>query len=519
MGIAKYFSKDLLAINKLLNADHTALVQILNSKVIGIAFDANAASTFEGSSALDLTVRLIARLYPRISIVDLSLNHQPKKIELINLARSINSNIEIVEDTNSINILLIAGAQNSNPILPGKKVYIGSSGWTANFSSRKSLTFGNSRNPFGAGLAACIATSNVFRFVFSDLIPGKSLDDEVAFSPLDESESGALQNQIQIPNVVLVGLGAIGNGFIWSMSKLPDANGEIDVVEPEAVSMSNLQRYVLFEERHVGAAKIDCIAGFFTNPALKINLYRGRWADYLNHKGNWEIENVAVAIDNKRDRINIQSSLPRRIFNAYTEENLVGIARHLNFLETSCLACGYIPSIKERNYTEEVAINCHVHPNVIKDYLNHNLTVDAVFQNYTVSLLDMIAKANHIDRQLLNQFHGKRVPEFYSDFICGGISLALAPSSAVEIKNIDAPLAFQSAMAGILLAAEIIVENNGLRRVTLKQQSHFYPLNPFSAHNPYQHNLEKDASGRCICADETFKKQYQQKWFQKRVNG
>ena len=278
--------------------------------------------------------------------------------------------------------------------------------------------------------------------------------------------------------------------------------------------MSNLQRYVMFSEEDINLIKVDLVLKEFKNKKIKVTPYKKTWAGYLNERKNWNIETVAVAIDNKKDRIGIQSSLPKRIFNSYTESNLIGIVRHIDFINSACLACGYIPSQKGKNYINEVAENCNIPSlsNAVKDYINLNLDVDfiRVPQN-TSSLLDVIAQANNIDRNKLNQFHGKKVNEFYSEFICGGISINLSSKENIA-TNIDAPLAFQSAMAGILLAAEIIIDASNLRNYQFKQQSHIYPLNPINPNNPFNHDLSKDNTQRCLCMDKDFQNQFQKKW-------
>ncbi len=49
----------------------SAFKEKLAAQAVGIAFDANAAATGEGEATLDLLVRLLSRLYPKIAIVPL----------------------------------------------------------------------------------------------------------------------------------------------------------------------------------------------------------------------------------------------------------------------------------------------------------------------------------------------------------------------------------------------------------------------------------------------------------------
>ena len=518
MGIAKYFSKDLLAINQVLKNSNKNLEGILLKTKVGIAFDTNAIETNEGIKALDLAVRLLARLYPNINIFDVSGKHETEIKRLQQLAKSINASITLSSEVANLDVMLVAGETKLIPKTSGRILFFGSDNWNSKFSLNNIQRFQDTDNPFGCGVAACIAVSNTFRFLFKEFIADKVLDDELNFSTLYFSNSNTDHNpelrSTELKDVVLVGIGAIGNGAIWALSNIPMLEGRLDIVDNEEVALSNLQRYVLFDEKDIEKSKVESAQKSFTKAKLKVTPFHTSWAGYLKERNNWKIETVAVAIDNKRDRIGIQSALPRQIVNAYTESNLLGIARHTDFVNSACLACGYIPLQKEKNYINEVADNCNIPTlsNLVKDYINLNLGVETViFPQNTSSLLDVVAQANGIPREQLTQFHGKKINQFYSEFVCGGISLSM---STVENKtnNLDAPLAFQSAMAGILLAAELVIDAGDLRQNAIAQQSHIYPLNPMGKLNPYNHRLSKDTSGRCLCGDTDFQNQSLMKW-------
>ena len=398
------------------------------------------------------------------------------------------------------------------------KLYIGSDNWNSLFSINKPQSFSDTTNPFGCGVAVCIAVSNLFRSVFKEYLGGVKLDEDVVFSTINYNTTSTKHNpelnEVIVKDTVFAGLGAIGNGSIWALLNLEDLSGRIDLVDKEEIELTNLQRYVMFAEEDIDRPKVQRAAEFLKDKKFDVNPFKKTWSEYLEERGNWNIGTVLVSIDNKKDRIGIQSSLPRKIFNAYTETRLLGIARHLDFIESACLACGYILANKEKNYINEVADNCNIPQSsaLVKDYINLNLDVNAAPPPpHTQSLLDLIANANSIDRQSLNQFNGKKVEEFYSEFVCGGILLSLSDQPGEE-KSLEAPLAFQSAMAGILLAAELVIEDNHLRNKPIKKLSHINPLIPLGAHNPYNHQLEKDKTGRCLCRDEDFRKRYVTKW-------
>ena len=109
MAIAKYFSKDLLAINQLIKSNQSNLEAILLKNKIAVAFDQNAIDTREGQKALDLLIRLLSRFYPLLSIIDLTSENEEKVTELSELAKSINSRIEIFTDLDDVSAVILAG--------------------------------------------------------------------------------------------------------------------------------------------------------------------------------------------------------------------------------------------------------------------------------------------------------------------------------------------------------------------------------------------------------------------------
>jgi len=83
-----------------------------------------------------------------------------------------------------------------------------------------------------------------------------------------------------------------------------------------------------------------------------------------------------------------------------------------------------------------------------------------------------------------------------------------------EISTAEVPLAFQSALTGILLASEVVLDALGHRTDTFSGVTQLYPLTPIQEEgNPYNHNLPKDVTGRCLCRDQDFVEQFKQKWY------
>lgn len=519
MALAKYFSKDLLAINRLINTDHNILTKKLEETVISIAFDENSINTFEGSCGMDLIIRLLSRFYPRLKIIDLAGTHNCEVLAFGEQAKKINSKLEIVDDTVKEDVLIVLGQTEKKNIYAGLKVFLGSDNWLAKYSDRSIQKFGESNNPFGAGLAVCLTVSNVFRYVFREYLPYHDLDSEFELSAYTlKSDSNPADNpafeEFNIGDLVIAGVGAIGNGVVWSLSKINSLKGNIHLVDEEKVGLSNLQRYILLEEDDEKGVKVEIAKKYLRQNGLEVTPFKHNWDSYLNTTGNWKIKKVAVGIDNIKDRIGIQSTLPETIFNAFTEPELLAITRHKDFINDACLGCSNIPTAKKKDYTNEIADNCKIpgKANLVKDYYNLELPVGVPIPNSNQeSLLMTIAKANGTTIEKLSRFHNMRLNEFYSDFVCGGVILEVSNGDN-QISNVDAPLAFQSAMAGILLAAEIVKDASS-QKLEQEQRTDIYHLSPIvNGQNPFHRLIEKDLTGRCICRDEDFLNGYVTKW-------
>lgn len=507
MSLAKYFSKDLLAIRQVLG--HGSLEkfeQLLNSHVIEIAFD-DEVNKSEGGMMLDILVRLLSRLYPRMKFTYLGKGDMSAVIEdCLKKVKSINSLVEVEESKPSFSIIIGKTETGSD----GRRMYVGSDKWTAKLSTNASLVCGESFNPFGAGVAGCLAASNLFRFIFQEFINHPELDSNVSLdvsslncgTPADVDVSG-----IDLGVIHLAGMGAIGNGFLWAMSNLVKCKGILKVIDHETLATSNLQRYIATKENDVGKFKSDLAKDFYSGNSIVVEPFKMKWAEYISTAEGSSVELVAVAVDSAKDRIGIQSSLPRLIINAFTENNIAGITRHLNFGDKACLVCGFIPEKKMRDYSQEVSDNLGISnlENQVRHYIANNSIVDD-------NLITWISNANGIRKEDLSRFIGQPFSNFYSDAVCGGMLLSLTGTISDNFK-MEAPLAFQSAIAGILLASEVVLIKCGYRNEEFPNSSQLYPLLKIkSPSNPYSTQLLRDSTTRCICADQDFKEVYKRKW-------
>jgi len=505
MALANFFDKSALAASQILTGyDRTAFEERLLTSPIEIAFDQNAVESNEGKNTLELSVRLLSRFYPEIILTALDTPAKRLLGPMGDIARSINPSIGL-EATSPVATIAVG----ITPIERPRKVYfIGSDGWISHFSPHRPSGSANSSNPFGAGAAACFGAANVFRHVFSDQLKSAQDDSAFSLSLIDFEKQTTVNNTspedlgeqlIDLGQTVVVGLGAIGNGFVWALSKTPLIQGNIDLIDPEPIDLSNLQRYVLTAQGDVDVYKTEFAKKWLTSSRLNVTSHTGDWNSYLTSRGNWELETVVAAVDSAQARISLQGSLPKHILNAWTQASDLGISRHFNFLEDACLACIYPPrpGAKSESILISESFGLSEHEMLIREMLYNNSPLGQEW-------VEKIAEAKSVPAELLEPYIGKPIRDFYHTVFCGGVLLGQEPN-----RQVETPMTFQSALAGILLAAELIIFKGKFRQHPIETTTRIDLLRPLAQY--LNDPIKKPTNGRCICQDEDFRERYSEK--------
>lgn len=506
MALANFFDRAATAASQVLAGFGTAAFsERLRAQVVGLAFDGEAAHSAEGAALLDLTVRLLARLYPTLAIHALDGPAAERAVELCGLARAINPAIDLGGDVGQASVTVCVGC--TALAIPGRALYAGSDGWIARFSPAGPVGCGPSANPFGAGGAACIAAANVFRAVFADQIPGGGLDGEIALDLRDyrtaaPGAAGGEVGSINLGEAHLVGLGAIGNGAVWALARLPALTGTLHLIDHEVVDLSNLQRYAMAAQADVDRAKVEVAAALLAGTGLHVAPHRATWAEYLAARDDWRLDRVAVALDTARDRVAVQAALPRWIVNAWTQEGDLGVSRHGFTDGKPCLACLYLPADAVKDEDDRIAEELgmpEAQPEV-RRMLQTSEPVPAAF-------VERIAAALGVPAEPLRPFAGQPLRSFYQHAVCGGIVFQLTDGG--QPVGATVPMAFQSALAGVMLAADLVRHARGepdaqtsVTRINL--------LRPLGTHLADPH--ARDTTGRCICGDADFVAAYKAKY-------
>ncbi|MGX9182209.1 E2 ligase fold family C protein [Mesorhizobium sp. BHbdii] len=506
MALANFIDRAATAASQVLADFHLREFRAaLERQVVAVAFDGQAASCAEGRATLDLTVRLLARLYPVMAVLPLESAGNSQANVLERLAKAINPEIGILRSGKTATVCVVAGA--ADPSLGCPTFFMGSDGWTAKLSRSGPVRSGSTSLPYGAGAASCFAAANVFRTVFAPQLTCADLDEVIDLSLYTYGKSnggdpGSFDYPVDLGESHLVGLGAIGQGSLWALARQSGLSGHLHVIDHEAIDLSNLQRYVLACQSDVGTPKTVAAMKALASAGLKVEAQALKWADYVSRRGDWRLDRVVVALDSAADRLAVQGALPRWVANAWTQEHDLGVSRHSFDDGRPCLCCMYMPTGKTRDEHEIIAEELGV-PEAQLDVKTLLQTGAGVPKDFVVR----VATAMGVPFEPLAQFIGQPLRSFYQEAICGGLIFHLSDGS--RRVRIVVPMAFQSALAGIMLAAELVRHAAGFPAWPTTSTR----LNLLRSLGTHLHDPKaKDASGRCICCDQDFIDVYRRKY-------
>lgn len=491
MSVPDYFARNAVAIAQAISGlDEVQLDSILRDVRVGITLGRDSESR-EGRALIDLLVRLLARLYPTL----LFRSDWADSIEsdARSLARRINP---LVDLDGKPTIEIVVGSSKLRRWSP-HRLFVGSNGWQALFSTTKMQACADTKIPFGPGVAACLAAANLFRRIF---LPEAMLDPHVTFDVFQHL--GLAETPHSLARIdgdsVLAGCGAIGNAAIWTLSRMP-LDGTLTIVDHQMIDLGNLQRYVLSERSDENLSKPAVATRYFGAHAGVIP-YDKDLATYLETRGH-RIDRLLLALDSAHDRRAAQASLPRWVANAWTQPGDLGVSTH-DFLNGACVTCLYLPDRAVMNEDAVIAEAFGVPSKLMEIRLLLHRNDGAPRQ-----LLEAIASARDIPLDRLLPFEGKPLRNLYTEGFCGGAALPLSRVGTPR-ADVHVPLAHQSAMAGVLLAAAVYRDRpRGTHGSHVTQLDVLRPLPP-TCSRP----VAKDPRGICICQDADYREVYQMKY-------
>jgi hypothetical protein len=490
MALAPFFERVRGAIGGHLAISRQSLDDVLNDVTVGVL--CHTKSSQNERWIAELCVNLCARLYPRLRIEGSSEQCE----HLGRLALTINPAIELL-DAGATTYSICMGSVRARDA-----VYPAAQGWVARVTHTGSLSGGRA-NPYAAGAAAALACAEVFRRAFTQGTPEK----DVSVSLLNyDSEMGA---ELTLPRtrageVVIAGVGAVGNSALWAMSRHESAHGTLFLVDSETIELSNLQRYVLAGMKEVGRSKVESAREFLQSSRWKTEIRPESLEQFAPEMLDRKIPTVAISVDNVAGRRAAQGLLPRLIVNGWTGDNALGASWHVFSNELACLACLYHPRGKGVSAIEQAAKAFGLaHDHVALLWISR--------QPLSESDIATAAATLGVSESSLAPWRGKPLGELYTDVVCGNVALDVKGLGKIEMV----PLAHQSTLAGVMMAAELI------KRVDPALSKRAQKEALVSWDNVLQAAPEIWAKPRprepgCICGDADYQGVYRAKWKQAR---
>jgi hypothetical protein len=486
MALPRFFDRIYAAAGGVLAIDREALQQQLAGVSVGVRLDAAWATNPNARRLADLVVNLLARLYGRLVLA----GPDDWCDTAAALVRSINPEVAIEAGDPTYAIVVGNDAWGANAI------FARADGWVARvLQAPLDATLGPS-NPLAAGAAAALATSEIFRRAFAPL---SQLAADVNVSLLDHGQTSGADDElahVRLGDVAAVGLGAVANGAVWALSELAQVDGGLTLVDAQAIDFMNLQRYVLAREASVGVTKVGLAAAALRRCGVALVETVGAFEDVAERIS---APTSMVSVDNIPTRRAVQAMLPRLVINGWTGERGLGASWH-ELGHGPCVACAYHPRGIGSSQYELIA---HAFG------LSQARVTDMWVQRLDLTKGDLQIVADHlkVDRKLLRRWTGKSIQSLYTDVQCGAVSLDLTGVGRLE----SVPLAHQSCLAGILMAAELVKRTDPKWRA----RSGTAPYVSWAdvMHRPPRFwTHAQQAHPRCFCGDSLYRETYQRKW-------
>lgn len=460
---------------------------------------------------------LLARMYPTL-IVDAP---EPIREAAVETILAVNPACDLVGDEAQPNAALTWGA---GPV-SATEVCVSAAGWNVLLDDAVPDA-STPCSPLAAMASAALGVREVFRAVLGDLTD----DHRNGGTPLGwnlitlrEPEDGIppLVEGVDFGELALVGCGAIGQSFVDAI-RASNSRGRLVAIDPEDVELSNLQRYVLTTNGDVGEAKTSLVARALQGTEVEVVQQRRAWSldDGLSPAC------LVCALDTVTDRIGCQGSLPRTIYNAYTGDQDLGWTRHERFGEDACLACIYWPSQREASWTDQVARSLGMEADGKRIALykvsgigigeplppailaSNGVAPELAAQWGQKSLLDDLTEAFGLSEQVKSEWCDKDIDAVYSEGLCGGRLVEVLDRGKNELLLV--PLAHESVLAGVMLAASVIAAHHPeLRDVRHPDTKGAVRLSgaPSLPYTSAPARLDE-----CICSDPAFTGHYHESW-------
>ena len=375
-------------------------IERLRNVKIAVTGKREILSSFNGQNMLLMSINLLSRFCMNI---DLIMPHDIKAIidvpllgnnslssELVKIVKGINpfNEIGVMESTEKRYDVVIAIGGCS--VVLGRTVFINSDGWLsyANTEDNSMQWVSNNHNPIGAYVAACIGVAELFKMIFAQFKQSRYIG-SLVFSAFDYGfkhnafVNPSLPNEIAMATIHFVSMGAINSGVLYTLCAVPGIRGNVVMIEPDKLDVSNLNRYAFSfaQDASEHLSKIESAIKFIGS---RLTIESTFSESYKNVSKTFEqVDFAVVGVDNVEARWDVQSDNPRNIICGGTVIDRIQLSMHKFRRQGACLKCFYpelfpggeepIPTISFVSFLAGVLMAGEIIKYHIKDYSSYVL--------------------------------------------------------------------------------------------------------------------------------------------------
>lgn len=535
-ALPRFFSRVADAVGPVAGLGADELARAVGAVVVTVVVDADAPGDPVLEGQAELACNLLARLYPRLRVAAPA----PLADRLVALVRSVHPGAAVtigqpgdapVADGPVLRLQpTVAAVDRQDP----DDIRVSVSGW--NVAVDRAPTDDGPPEPLAALAGACLGAAEVFRRVFADRLRGggrtSSAPGELNVLTCGPGTAGLprLPDGTDMTGTVLAGAGAVGQAFLLAL-RAAAPTGTLAVADHDTVDLPNLQRYVLTDDASPSAGKTAMAAAAFAGTDMAVDQIPDRWG--ADPQTGPRRDTVVVALDSAADRIGVAAGLHRSVYNAWTQPEDLGWSRHESFGsdDEPCPACAYWPDRPRPHEHELIAAALRQHPLRALLYLLNGTPIGAplpppqdgvlhlpqapgldpppdLMRWFHVPLAADLATAGTLRPQDLPAWAPRPIAEVYRDGVCAGGLVSAGPSEAD--RDALVPLAHQSALAGVMLAVQVLAARHPALRAVRPSatEGRIDLLRPL----PQVLARPRRPSPGCLCQDPDMRSAWNRAW-------
>ena len=391
-----------------------------------------------------------------------------------------------------------------------KAYYISSSGWSIYISHIQPCKWKNFiENPLSAFYVGALMVGEIFKYLIKDYVKVDLLN-EFIYDFIHHGKENQPILEPKLPNyfdlnLAIIGCGAVGQAIGLALKEL-EIRGKIIHIDYDVIDQSNLQRYPLAFKENVGRLKTEQLSSYLVNNgnlllnSFEINTeFRIAISEY---NINTRIEDVFISVDNKRARLDLQATLPKMIWNVWTDTNektlRYGFGKH-DFQDIyECIACAYYP---DGEIPKQIELNSKLlglSEKEIKKRIKNGdkfkeKDLNYLFENFTVPQNQVQNLKRLIGTPIKDALHGE----------CGVFNVKLSE------KHEPTPAPHVPTLAGVNAVIQYV-----LSKIDSEKYGRNIFIGEYDAFSYPNENcmIKKKRNKNCVCNDEIYQQAYRKKW-------